>query len=245
MKWTQGVIERKIIWDHGLFTLVIRAPEVEPFQPGQFLQLGIETDAGHLHRPYSVASPHGEQLDFFIVLVEEGKLTPRLWAMEVGDKIDVSAKAAGGFTLTHCPGAKSLWLMATGTGLAPYIAMLRTPEPWSKYERIMVVHGARLGRDLAYQEELAQFTDRYPERFRYVPVISREQAAGALHGRITTCIENGTLEAAAGQVFSTDCCVMLCGNPDMLDEAENLLEARGLKRNKPKSPGQIIVERYW
>lgn len=245
MKWTHGVVERKIVWDHGLFTLVVRAPGVEPFEPGQFLQLGIDTATGHLHRPYSVASPHGEQLDFFVVLVEDGKLTPHLWAMEVGDKIDVSTKAAGSFTLKHCPPARTLWLMSTGTGLAPYIAMLRTAAPWTNHERIVVVHGARHGRDLAYQEEFAQFAERYTDRFRYIPVISREQFPGALHGRITTCIENGTLETAGGQVFSNESCVMLCGNPDMLNEAEELLAARGLTRNKPKSPGQIIVERYW
>lgn len=245
MKWTPGVIERKVIWDEGLFTLVVRAPGVGHFEPGQFLQLGIEAESGHLHRPYSVASPHGATLDFFIVLVEEGKLTPRLWNMEVGDRIDVSEKAAGSFTLKHAPLSKTLWLIATGTGLAPYIAMLRTEEPWSKYERIIIVHGVRQVRDLAYQDEFAEFGARFPHRFQYVPVISREVAPAALPGRITTCIENGTLEATAGQAFGTDCCVMLCGNPDMLNDTEKLLESRGLTRHKTKSPGQIIVERYW
>lgn len=245
MKWTRGVIERKKIWADGLFTLEIRAPEVLPFEPGQFLQLGLELEDGHLHRPYSVASPHGELLDFFIVLVEDGRLTPLLWNMDVGDEIDISAKAAGSFTLCKAPDASVLWLVATGTGLAPYIAMLRTENPWSRYEKIIIVHGVRHGSDLAYQEELAQFLSEHPNRFAYVPVVSRENVPDALDGRITTCIRNGSLEERAKQEFSSDCCVMMCGNPDMLNEAEELLAERGIKKHKRKEPGQVVIERYW
>jgi ferredoxin/flavodoxin---NADP+ reductase len=246
MKWTPGVIERKIVWAEGLFTLQISAPEVQPFQPGQFLQIGIDQPEGHLHRPYSVASPHGKTLDFFIVLVEDGRLTPHLWKMEAGDKIDVSEKAAGSFTLNHAPDASVLWLIGTGTGLAPYIAMLRKPEEvWQRYQRVIVVHGVRHGLDLAYQPELAEHRQRFGERFCYVPVVSREDVDGSLRGRITTCITNGSLEAAANQPFTTDCCVMMCGNPDMLDETETLLGERGIVKHKKKEPGQIVVERYW
>ncbi len=245
MKWTRGTIERKEIWSDGLFTLVIRAPEVADFEPGQFLQLGMDQQDGHLHRPYSVASPPGETLDFFIVLVEDGKLTPHLWQMQPGDSIDVSAKAAGSFTLSHCPDASTLWLIGTGTGLAPYIAMLRTAEPWQRYERILVVHGVRYGSDLAYQQELAGYRETHGERFQYVPVVSREEVAGALHGRITNCISNGTLEQRTEQPFTTDSCIMMCGNPDMLNDTEKLLEVQGIKKHKAKAPGQIVIERYW
>ncbi len=245
MKWTPGTIEKKLVWEHGLFTLAVRAPEVEYFEPGQFLQLGLELEDGHLHRPYSVASPHGEVLDFFIVLVEDGKLTPRLWTMEPGDRLDVSVKAAGSFTLGHCPDASTLWLMATGTGLAPYIAMLRTGEPWERYQRIIVVHGVRHARDLAYQEELAELSAAHDQRLKYIPVVSREEMPGALSGRITNCIANGSLEANAEQIFDQDSCIMLCGNPDMLNETEALLGEKGIRRHKAKEPGQIVVERYW
>lgn len=245
MKWTQATIERRQVWSDGLFTLTIRAPEVERFQPGQFLQLGLDLPDGHLHRPYSVASPHGELLEFFIVLVEEGELTPRLWTMMPGETLDVSQKAAGSFTLAHCPQASSLWLVGTGTGLAPYIAMLRTQEPWEKYQNIVVVHGVRHVTDLAYQDELAQFCEKGKGRFRYVPVVSREPYAKGLQGRITTCIENGSLEKFANLPFSTDSAMMLCGNPDMLDDCEILLAGRGIVKHKKKAPGQIVIERYW
>lgn len=245
MKWTDGIVKRKQVWAEGLFTLEVSAPEVQAFVPGQFLQLGFDEDDGHLHRPYSVASPHGEVLDFFIVLVEDGALTPKLWKLEVGDSVDVSQRAAGSFTLKHCPGEKDLWLVATGTGLAPYIAMLRTEEPWARYERITVVHGVRYLNDLAYQEELDQHQQQYGDRFRYLPVVSREGSENTLPGRITTCLGDGKLEAAAGQELSTESCMMMCGNPDMLNEMEEMLGERGIHKHKKKEPGQIVVERYW
>jgi|LakMenEpi03Aug12_release.lakeMendotaPanAssembly.Ray.scaffolds.fasta_scaffold00235_61 ferredoxin--NADP+ reductase len=245
MKWTPAVIERKHVWDQGLFTLTIRAPHVESFKPGQFLQLGYDLPDGHLHRPYSVASPPGELLEFFIVMVEDGRLTPLLWKAQEGDAIDVSMRAAGSFTLDHCPQASTLWLVGTGTGLAPYIAMLRTPEPWLRYQSIVLVHGVRHARDLAYQKEIAGHQERSDGRFRYVPVVSREACPEGLSGRITTCIENRSLEERCGIEFSKDCAIMLCGNPDMLDDCEALLGARGITKNKKKEPGQIVIERYW
>lgn len=245
MKWTPAVIERKHVWDQGLFTLTIRAPQVESFKPGQFLQIGYDLPEGHLHRPYSVASPPGELLEFFIVLVEEGRLTPLLWKAQEGDAIEVSLKAAGSFTLDHCPQASTLWLIGTGTGLAPYIAMLRTPEPWLRYQSIVLVHGVRHVRDLAYQIEIAGHHERSDGRFHYVPVVSREACPNGLSGRITTCIENRSLEERCGIEFSKDSAIMLCGNPDMLDDCEALLGARGINKHKKKEPGQIVIERYW
>jgi ferredoxin/flavodoxin---NADP+ reductase len=245
MQWTPATVEGKKVWDDGLFTLTIRAPQVKHFEPGQFLQLGFDLEDGHLHRPYSVASPHGELLEFFIVRVDEGKLTPRLWTLQPGDSIDVSEKAAGSFTLGHAPKASTLWLIGTGTGLAPYIAMLRTETPWREYQKIVLVHGVRYGRDLAYQAEMAQYMGRNEGQFNYVPVVSREPCSEGLSGRITTCIENGSLEQRAGAQFSKDCAILLCGNPDMLDDCESLLAAREITKHKAKSPGQVVIERYW
>lgn len=245
MQWISTTVDRKVVWAPGLFTLSIAAADVLQFQPGQFLQLGLTLNDKRVNRPYSVASPHGQSLEFFIVLVEDGELTPHLWRLNPGDRVEVSQKAAGSFTLSHCPDAKTLWLLATGTGIAPYIAMLRTSDPWQRYQNIVFVHGVRQKNDLAYQSELAAYRDRYGKRFASIPVVSREEVPGALSGRITTSIANGSLENLAEQTLSTDSCVMMCGNPAMLDETEKLLEGRGLKRHRAKSPGQIVVERYW
>lgn len=246
LQWISGRITGKHVWSEGLFTLSIHCPGVLPFEPGQFLQVGLQLEEKHLHRPYSVASPHSDTLEFFIVRVDEGHLTPRLWRMNVGDSIDVSAKATGSFTLKHAPDAECIWLIATGTGLAPYIAMMRQEEIWRKYKNVILVHGVRFGTDLAYHAELDGLIERYAGRFHSIPVVSRAQVPGAISGRITTAIENGSLEEVAGHALTpSNSVVMMCGNPQMLDDVETLLGSRGMHRHKTANPGHIIVERYW
>lgn len=246
LHWIPGQIENRHIWSDGLFTLRVRCPGVESFQTGQFLQVGMQLPDKHLHRPYSVASPHGDVLDFFIVRVDHGELTPRLWNLAVGDSIDISAKATGGFTLSHTPRSQVLWLMCTGTGLAPYIAMLREGVVFEHYERVIVVHGVRYSSDLAYQHELSIYQEQSNRRFQFIPVVSREQPERSLHGRITTAIENGSLEQAVGaQLTPESSVVMMCGNPQMLDDVELILGQRGMHRHKKNAPGHVVVERYW
>jgi ferredoxin/flavodoxin---NADP+ reductase len=246
LQWIPGQIEAKHVWSDGLFTLRVHCPGVQPFEAGQFLQVGMTLPEKHLHRPYSVASPHADSLDFFIVRVDGGELTPRLWSMNVGDPIDVSAKATGGFTLSHSPKSETIWLMCTGTGLAPYIAMLRDRSIWSSYENVVLVHGVRFMSDLAYQSELGAVSEEYFGRFKFIPVVSRESGEGVLSGRITHLIENGQLEQHVDCALSPDSSVvMMCGNPQMLDDVEALLKARNMLRHKSSQPGHIIVERYW
>lgn len=246
LQWIPGRIENRHVWSDGLFTLRVRCPGVEAFQTGQFLQVGLQLPEKHLHRPYSVASPHGDVLDFFIVRVDHGELTPRLWNLTEGDSVDISAKATGGFTLAHTPRSKVLWLMCTGTGLAPYIAMLREGEVFEHCERVIVVHGVRYSSDMAYQHELQIYHEQDQSRFQFVPVISREQPPNALHGRITSVIENGLLEQYTGSTLSPETSVvMMCGNPQMLDDVELMLSQRGMHRHKKTAPGHVVVERYW
>lgn len=252
LKWIPATVVRKTIWAPGLFTLQLNAPGVQHFEPGQFLQMGFNFPEKHLHRPYSVASPHSDHLDFFIVLVESGEVTPHFWKLKVGDQVEVSEKAAGSFTLAHAPASRDIWLMATGTGIAPYIAMLRDPAIWEKYEQVVLVHGVRYPADLAYQLELEELQHRYQGRFSYVGVASRIPAKMEGHsnrilsGRITDCFTSMALEQETGisitPQYST---IMLCGNPAMLDEMEQLLAQRGLNRHRPKAPGHVVVERYW
>ncbi len=246
LQWVTGRVTRKHVWSDGLFTLHVQCPGIAPFESGQFLQVGMQLPEKHLHRPYSVASPHGDAVEFFIVRVENGELTPRLWEIREGDPIDISQKGTGGFVLSHTPAAKSIWLMATGTGLAPYIAMLREGKIWDRYERVFLVHGVRMQSDLAYTDEMTQMQEKNRGRFQWVPVISRQQVPNAISGRITQAIEDGQLEERMGEAITqADSVVMMCGNPLMLDDVESLLTARGLKKHKTSAPGQIVVERYW
>lgn len=246
LQWIAGRVESKKIWSDGLFTLSIHCPGVAPFEPGQFLQIGMQRPEKHLHRPYSVASPHTDVLDFFIVKVDGGALTPLLWDLPLGAPIDVASKAAGSFTLSHTPALKTLWLIATGTGLAPYVAMLRDPAVWERYQKVVVVQGVRHTCDLAYLDEFAGYKTSHSDKFQFVSCTSRDSSPGALSGRVTTHLSDGSLEQAAELAISPEeSAVMLCGNPDMLNEMEAILESRGLERQRAKHPGQIIVERYW
>ncbi len=244
-KWCPATVVAKQVWTEGLFTLTIRPEAVLPFEPGQFLHLALGDEENRVNRPYSVASPHGDELEFFIVLVEDGELTPRLWSLKPGDAVDVSERAAGSFTLKKTPDAKILWLVSTGTGLAPYIAMLRTEQPWDRFEQVVVVHGVRYAADLAYTEELLAHREQHPG-FQLVQTLTREQHDSAMYGRIPNLLDDGSLEAKTGLKISADSStVMLCGNPAMLDDMEQKLGARGMVKHRSKSPGQIVLERYW
>ena len=252
--WTQGTITKKQVWTDGLFTISIKTDGVKPFVPGQFLHLALPDKPDpekpdqpkRVNRPYSVASPFGPELEFFIVMVPDGELTPRLWALETGDEIEVSDAGAGSFTLNKAPDAETLWLIATGTGLAPYIAMLRTDQAWSSYEKIVLIHGVRHHQDLAYTEELKWFEKKFPGRFKLVQSLTREKGEGCLKGRIPNLFEDGQIEKAVGWKCTADnSTVLLCGNPAMLDSMEETLGKREMKKHRSKSPGQIVLERYW
>ena len=242
---TAKVVERKV-WADGLFTLTVETDEVRPFEAGQFLHLALGDEENRVNRPYSVASPHGNQLEFFIVRVDDGELTPRLWNLEVGDSIEVSDRGAGSFTLKKSPDAEILWLVSTGTGLAPYIAMLRTSQPWERYEKIVVVHGVRFAADLAYTQELRELESKYAGRFKMVQCLTRETSDDAMHGRIPKLLEDGQLESEMGwQLRKDNSTVLLCGNPAMLDDMEQKLGQRDMSKHRTKAPGQIVLERYW
>lgn len=246
LKWCPGIITRKTVWSDGLFTIQVQVEGVQEFQPGQFLQIGHQDGDEHVHRPYSVASPWSPKLEFFIVRVDDGQLTPYLWGLEEGASLDINHRAAGSFTLKKTPDAEVLWLIATGTGLAPYIAMLRTDEPWTRFKKIVVVHGVRLAQDLAYTEEFETLTEQRAGQFTYIPTLTREAADGALQGRIPQLLKSGQLEKRAGcQMTCDNSSVLLCGNPAMLDDMEQYLETRQMKRHRSKSPGHIVLERYW
>jgi ferredoxin--NADP+ reductase len=244
--WISGTIVKKDVWTEGLFTLHLRCDGVKDFAPGQFLHLALTHEEKRINRPYSVASPFGDVIEFFIVQVEDGELTPKLWKLEPGSKIEVSEKAAGRFTLEKTPDAECLWLVGTGTGLAPYIAMLRTDGPWERFKKIVLVHGVRYAADLAYTEEMKQLTESRAGQFSFVQALTREESEGTLHGRIPALVESGELEKAAGcELTATTSSILLCGNPAMLDTMEEVLAKRDMKRHKKKDPGQIVVERYW
>lgn len=243
--WVEGRVVRWRHWGEGLATLVVDAP-VQTFEPGQFFQLGLDVGGERLRRSYSVASAPGEPLEFYLTQVAEGALTPHLFRLRPGERLWVEITPRGFFTLGYVPKSTCLWLIATGTGLGPFISMLRSEGTWEHAREFVLVHGVRTATQLAYREELEELARRRP--LRYVPVVSRpaEGDEHLLSGRITTLLETGSLEAAAGlSLDPEDHHLLLCGNPEMITDMMALLQDRGLRRHRVRQPGHVTFEKYW
>jgi len=237
----------------NLFTLRTSRDPGFRFTAGQFARLGVRKPSGCIvWRAYSmVSAPHYEFLDFFSIVVPDGEFTSELSRLAVGDELLVDKQAFGFLTLDRFPDGRDLWLLATGTGIAPFLSILQDFEAWQRFERIILVYSVRETRELAYQQLIAElpqrdYLDGLGSKLLYLPVVTREQIPGALHGRITTLIENGELERAADlQLTPEHSRIMLCGNPQMIEDTRAVLKARDLNLAMTRRPGQVAVENYW
>lgn len=240
-----------------------------PYLPGQFVSIGLpprdpsQVPPGTklIKRPYSVSSLPGEQtVEFFVRLVENGALTPGLFALGLGSRLWMDERFLGRFTLEALPEApaaeeRDLLLISTGTGIAPFISMLRAYPPGAAgfgptapCRRMTLVNGVRIASDLGYRREL-EWLSVHAQGFRYLPACTREPAGSrwpGLRGRLPELFERPDLESLLGFPLDPNHVqVMLCGNPEMIDSLGTLLMARGFKKHQRKDPGQIHFERYW
>jgi len=237
----------------SLFTLRTTRDPGFRFTAGQFARLGVtKADGSIVWRAYSmVSSPHDEFLEFFSIVVPDGEFTSELSRLREGDSLLIEKLATGYLTVDRFVDGRDLWLLSTGTGVAPFLSILQDFEVWEKFERIVLVYSARESRELAYQTLIAGLTERdylaeFADKLIYVPVVTREQIPGALNGRITRLIENGELEKAAGLPLNPEFSrVMICGNPQMIEDTRALLKARDMNLNLTRRPGQVVVENYW
>jgi ferredoxin--NADP+ reductase len=244
--WIETKIESRRDWAPGLMSLELAAV-ASPFIPGQFINLGLDRGGDRLKRSYSLASAAGERCEVYLSRVPEGALTPALFDLGPGDPVWLDDRALGFFTLDHVPPAERVWLLATGTGLGPFLSMLRGPTLWQRFSRIVLVHGVRQVSHLGYSEELARLAHDRRGQLEYVPALTREAPpAGGLAGRLPALIEAGELERRVGLSFDpARDHVLLCGNPAMIEETRVVLESRGLAKHRPRKPGQITIESYW
>lgn len=243
-RWTLATVTDRTSWAEGLFT--VHLDEARDFHGGQFTKLGLEVDGDPVSRAYSIASAPGAPLEFYVVAVEGGALSPRLEALRPGDTVWVQNKQLGGFTAERVPDSRDLWLIGTGTGTAPYISMLRHREQLARFDNVVIVQGARYAAQLGYADELRAATAS--GRVRVVNTVTREDPGGTVvSGRITTLFADGRLEDAAGMAVDGDHAhVMLCGNPAMIKEMRSLLqEHRGMTLHTPRRHGRVHIERYW
>ena len=264
-----AVVTQRIEVAPGLFILRV-APdgwELPEFEAGQFAVLGLpgtsrrivdaEEEEGFkpekvIKRAYSIASSSvaREYMEFYIALVPSGQLTPRLAALEIGDRVWLSERAKGLFTLDEVKPGRHVVLISTGTGLAPYISMLRSRLSCGAAEHFAVLHGARHSWDLGYQAELMTL-DRSCPNFSYLSSISRPQEEplpwGGESGYVQELWTRGLLAQRWGfQPTPENSDVFICGNPSMIESMVEALEGEGFSERKPRQEGgQVHVERYW
>lgn len=243
--WQTGKIVDVTWWTEKLFSIKVSA-NIKSFKAGQFTKLALQVGEKRVARAYSfVNPPHSEHLEFYLIEVDDGLLSPPIASLTVGDEIEIEANPTGFFTLDEVPKNEQLWLLSTGTAIGPFLSILSDNQVWTKYQHVVLVHGVRLGVDLTYQTQIAEYRAQHPT-FHYVPVVSRETNTSGLTGRITQVLDNGELEALTGLTISSEKSqVMICGNPQMVKDCTTLLMSRGLTRNRRAEPGNITVEQYW
>jgi ferredoxin--NADP+ reductase len=245
-QWLDGRVVRQARWTDRLCSLQVDAP-LGDFQAGQFVKLALDVGGERVGRPYSLVNPPGERpLEFYYNVVAAGPLSPRLAALQAGDAVFVAASPAGFLVLAEVPEAQNLWLIATGTGLGPFLSILRTEEPWRRFRQVVLVHATRTAAEQAYGDVLAAVAAARGAQFRRVAFVSRERSPGALEGRVPTALRDGRLERAAGTELSAERShAMLCGNPEMVTDVTAALAERGMRKHRRRAPGHISVETYW
>lgn len=239
-------------WNDTLFSFrTTRDPGLR-FENGQFVMIGLEVDGKPLTRAYSIASPNYEEhLEFFSIKVQNGPLTSRLQHLRSGDPIVVSKKPTGTLVLHDLNPGKRLYLLATGTGLAPFLSVIQDPETYEQFEEVILIHGVRFLSELAYADFI---TKELPEheflgeevraKLRYYPTVTREPFRNT--GRITHLVETGKLAADLGlpEINPAEDRAMICGSQAMITDCCKMLDARGfIVSPRIGERGDYVIER--
>src|SRR5690606_1149163 len=241
-------------WTDQLFSFGVKRPEDFRFRSGEFVMIGLpgEDGAKPVLRAYSIASPFwAEELEFFSIKVPDGPLTSRLQKIVAGDTVLMGKKPTGTLVLDALTGGERLWLIGTGTGLAPWLSVAREPETYSRFKEVIVCHTVRNVQDLAYRDFFTKgihedplIGDEAKAQLKYYPTVTRERFETP--GRITDRIKAGDLFAdlqlPIGFSPTTDR-VMLCGSMAMIKETAELLESYGMNEGSNAEPGDYVLER--
>lgn len=238
-------------WTDRLFSFRITRPASFRFRSGEFVMIGLMVDGKPLLRAYSVASPSwDEELDFFSIKVPDGPLTSRLQSIKEGDMVLLGKKPTGTLVLDALLPGKNLYMLSTGTGLAPFASVIRDPETYEKFDNVILTHTCREVAELAYGEDLVAKTMDDPlvgeearAKLKHFTSVTREEFPRK--GRITTLIENGELFSHLGlQPFDPAVDrVMICGSMEMLQDCKALCEVANLKEGSNAAPGEFVVEK--
>lgn len=241
-------------WNERLFTFTTtRSPEYQ-FVAGQYARLGLISEHGPVWRAYSMTSaPADDFLEFYGIVVPGGEFTGCVKNLQAGNRLFVEKQSFGFMTVDRFVDGNDLWMLSTGTGIGPFISMLRDPEVWQKFQNLILVHGVRHADEFAFQDELQRFAAQAPfsssAKLHVIQTTSREPSVSGsqrLTGRITTLLENGELEKAVDIPLTEQASrIMLCGNPDMIEDTRKLLHQRGMRPVRRALPGQFVTENYW
>jgi len=238
-------------WTDRLFSFTTTRDDALRFSNGHFTMIGLRVNDKPLLRAYSIASANYEDhLEFLSIKVDDGPLTSRLQHIQVGDTVIVGRKPTGTLVADYLLPGRRLYMFATGTGLAPFMSIVRDPETYEKFEHIVLVHGVRKVDELAYHDLLVEHLpsheflgDIVSSQLQYYPTVTREQYRNM--GRITDLIGSGKLgqDLALPELDPASDRVMICGSPGMLRDLKRLLELRGFKEGNTSTPGDFVIER--
>ena len=239
-------------WTDRLFSFTTTRDPTLRFSNGHFTMIGLRLETGKpLLRAYSIVSANYEEhLEFLSIKVQDGPLTSRLQHIKVGDKIIVGRKPTGTLLINYLLPGKNLYLIGTGTGLAPFLSVARDPETYERFEKVIVVHGVRDVAELAYREYLTHelpdhefLGEMVTKQLLYYPTVTREPFVN--QGRVTTLIETGKMQADLGlpPLDPANDRVMLCGSPGMLRDLKHMLEKRGFMEGNTTKQGDFVIER--
>jgi ferredoxin--NADP+ reductase len=238
-------------WTESLFSFKTTRDSGFRFRNGQFAMIGLEVSGRPLLRAYSMASANFEEhLEFFSIKVPDGPLTSRLQHLKVGDSILVNGKPTGTLILDNLLPGRNLYLMSTGTGLAPFLSIIKDPDTYERYEKVVLVHGCRQIAELAYErmitEELPQHEflgEMVSEQLIYYPTVTREPFRN--RGRLTDLITSGKLfdDIGLDSLSAEQDRVMMCGSPSMLKDLVEIVRERGFHEGNHSKPGEYVIEK--
>ncbi len=238
-------------WTDTLFSFTTTRDTTFRFKNGQFTMIGIKVNEKPLLRAYSVVSTnYDENLEFFSIKVPDGPLTSRLQNLQVGDPIIIGKKATGTLVLDNLKDGKRLFLLGTGTGLAPFLSLIRDPETYERYEKVVLVHGCRQVAELAYGEQITQHLpndeflgEMIRDQLIYYPTVTREPFRN--RGRITDLLTSGQLfeDIGQGPLDPASDRFMLCGSPQMLVDLKQIFESHGMEEGNHGEAGDYVIER--
>jgi ferredoxin--NADP+ reductase len=238
-------------WTDRLFSFRTTRNASLRFRSGQFVMMGLETEGKPLLRAYSVASAHYEdELEFFSIKVPNGPLTSRLQHLSEGDQVLIGRKPTGTLLLDNLKSGRNLFLLATGTGLAPFLSLVKDPETYERFERVILVHGVRFAADLAYSDYLEEtlpgdelIGELAGAQLTYYPTVTREPFRH--NGRISILLDNGKLHEDLGlpAFDSATDRFMLCGSEAMIADLRAIFLARGLEEGNTGEPGDFVIEK--